>query len=253
MVGASPDTVWGVGLCPGDTTGADCGSCLALAPEVAFNKCRGVKDVTVFYDRCTLRYSFRDFLTNPDNGRCRTGGSVTTPSPLTSNAAWFEALVVRLVGALSDWAAFNTTARYAVGVMSSDQVGFPATDKAVVHRIMGLVQCTPDQAPGACRRCLQALIDEMPAVFNATVGGRFLAVWCYLRFEVHEFYDSSPMLNLVAPPWSPPPSPASADQTGGRGCPSDQFHIPPLEKWTDTEHTKKTMTMMHRFCLICQR
>nr|TKV92123.1 hypothetical protein SEVIR_9G142950v2 [Setaria viridis] len=137
--------------------------------------------------------------------------------------------------------------------MSSDQVGFPATDKAVVHRIMGLVQCTPDQAPGACRRCLQALIDEMPAVFNATVGGRFLAVWCYLRFEVHEFYDSSPMLNLVAPPWSPPPSPASADQTGGRGCPSDEFHIPPLEKWTDTEHTKKTMTMMHRFCLICQR
>jgi hypothetical protein len=212
VVGASSDTVWGVGLCRGDTTGSNCGSCLALAPEVAFNKCQGVKDATLFYDQCILRYSFRDFLTNPDNGQVQDRG--VSDNTVTSNAAWFDALVVRLVGNLSDWAALNTTARYAVGVMRSDQVGFPATDKSVVHRIMGLVQCTPDQAPAVCRRCLQALIDEMSAVFNGTVGGRILAVWCSLRFEAHEFYDSSPMLNLVAPPWSPPPSPASADHTG---------------------------------------
>ncbi|CAN6298316.1 unnamed protein product [Urochloa humidicola] len=211
-VGASPDTVWGLGLCRGDTVGVDCGSCLALAPDVAFTTCRGVKDVTVFYDRCVLRYSFRDFLTSPDNGEVQDRG--VSDNTVTSNAGWFDTLVVRLVAALSDWAAFNTTARYAVGAMSSEQVGFPATDKAVVHTIFGLVQCTPDQAPAACRRCLQALVDEMPAVFNGTVGGRILAVWCYLRFEAHEFYDTSPMLNLVAPP---PPSPASADQTGGDG------------------------------------
>ncbi|CAN6287285.1 unnamed protein product [Urochloa humidicola] len=210
IVGASPDTVWGLGLCRGDTVGADCGSCLALAPEIAFNKCQGVKDVAVFYDRCVLRYSFRDFLTSPDNGQVQDRG--ISDVTVTGNAAWFNALVVRLVAALGDRAAFNTTARYAVGVMSSEQTGFPATDKSVVHRIVGLVQCTPDQSPAACRRCLQALVDEMPAVFNGTVGGRILAVWCYLRFETHEFFDTSPMLNLVAPP---PPSPASADQAGG--------------------------------------
>ncbi|CAN6317322.1 unnamed protein product [Urochloa humidicola] len=214
-VGASPDTVWGLGLCRGDTVGADCGSCLALAPDVAFTKCRGVKDVTVFYDRCVLRYSFRDFLTSPDNGEVQ--NKAFSADNVTSNAGWYDALVVRLVAALSDWAAFNTTARYAVGAMNSEQLGFPATDKAVVHTIFGLVQCTPDQSPVACRRCLQALADEMPVVFNGTVGGRILAVWCYLRFEAHEFYDTSPMLNLVAPPWSPPPpSPASADRTGGK-------------------------------------
>uniref|UniRef100_M8CET3 Uncharacterized protein n=1 Tax=Aegilops tauschii TaxID=37682 RepID=M8CET3_AEGTA len=111
----------------------------------------------------------------------------------------FDALVASLVGALSDWAAFNTTTRYASGVMVSDQ-GFPTTpSKDLVHRINGLVQCTPDQAPGRCRECLQGLIDEMPAVFNGSVGGRILAVWCNLRFEVHEFYDGSPMLKLTAP------------------------------------------------------
>ncbi|OEL34383.1 putative cysteine-rich receptor-like protein kinase 9, partial [Dichanthelium oligosanthes] len=209
VLGASPDTVWGLGLCRGDTSGADCGSCLALAPEVAFGRCQGVKDVTVFYDRCILRYSFRDFLTSPDNRQVQFRG--ISSDNVTSNAGWYDVLVVRLVSALSDWAAFNTTPRYAVGVMNSDQ-GFPASNKDVLHRIIGLVQCTPDQAPAECRRCLKTLIDEMPTVFNGTVGGRLLAVWCHLRFEVHEFYDDSPMLNLVAPQFMPPPPPASTDQ-----------------------------------------
>ncbi|CAL4943607.1 unnamed protein product [Urochloa decumbens] len=212
VVGASLDTVWGLGLCRGDTVGADCAFCLALAPGVAFNKCQGVKDVSVFYDRCVLRYSFRDFLTSPDNGQVQDRG--ISDVTVLGNASWFDALVARLVGTLADWAAFNTTARYAVGTMSSEPAGFPATDKSVVHTIYGLVQCTPDQSPAACRRCLQALVDEIPAVFNGTVGGRILAVWCYLRFETHEFFDTTPMLNLVAPP---PPSPASADQAGGDG------------------------------------
>jgi len=209
VLGAIPDMVWGLGICRGDTYGADCGSCLALAPEVAFGRCQGVKDVTVFYDRCTLRYSFRDFLTNPDNRQVQDTGSSNTN--VTSNTGWFNALVVSLIDQLSEWAAFNTTSRYAVGVMNSDQ-GFPATNKAVVHRIMGLVQCTPDQSPGACRQCLQALIDEMPTVFNGTVGGRIFAVWCYLRFEVHNFYDGIPMLNLAA---SPPPPPAPTEHQIG--------------------------------------
>ncbi|RLN39807.1 hypothetical protein C2845_PM01G32970 [Panicum miliaceum] len=212
VLGASPDMVWGLGICRGDTYDADCGSSLALAPEVAFGRCQGVKDVTVFYDRCTLRYSFGDFLTNPDNRQVQDTG--TSGDNVTSNAGWFDALVVSLIGQLSDWAAFNATSRYAVGVMNSDQ-GFPATDKGVVHKIMGLVQCTPDQSPGDCRQCLRALIDEMPTVFNGTVGGRIFTVWCYLRFEVHEFYDGSPMLNLAATQFMPPPPPAPTDHQIG--------------------------------------
>jgi hypothetical protein len=100
--------------------------------------------------------------------------------------------------------------------MVSDQ-GFTTASKDVVRRITGLVQCTPDQAPGPCRQCLEALVDEMPAAFNGSVGGHILRVWCNLRFEVFEFYDDSPMLQLVAPPPAPPPSsspPESRGQTG---------------------------------------
>ncbi|KAM3346018.1 hypothetical protein ACQJBY_020503 [Aegilops geniculata] len=215
VVGASPDMVWGLGLCRGDTTnGTDCASsCLDLAPEVAFGRCMGVKDVSIFYDRCTVRYSFRDFLTSPDNRQVQVWGA-SDDSVAPRDTGRFDALVASLVGALSDWAAFNTTTRYASGVMVSDQ-GFPTTpSKDLVHRINGLVQCTPDQAPGRCRECLQGLIDEMPAVFNGSVGGRILAVWCNLRFEVHEFYDGSPMLKLTAPEPTPPPSPVrSTHQT----------------------------------------
>jgi len=52
----------------------------------------------------------------------------------------------------------------------------------------------------------------MPTVFNGTVGGRIFAVWCYLRFEVHDFYDGIPMLNLAA---SPPPPPAPTEHQIG--------------------------------------
>ncbi|KAK1593738.1 hypothetical protein QYE76_065931 [Lolium multiflorum] len=220
VVGASPNTVWGLGLCRGDTNGTDCASCLALAPDIAFGQgdyCMGVKEVSIFYDRCLVHYSFRDFLTSPDNRlvEARDG----SPDNVTRDAGRFDALVVSLVGALSDWAAFNTTTRYAVGTMVSDQ-GFTTASKDVVRRITGLVQCTPDQAPGPCRQCLQALVDEMPAAFNGSVGGHILRVWCNLRFEVFEFYDDSPMLQLVAPPPAPPPSsspPESRGQTGGNG------------------------------------
>uniref|UniRef100_A0ACD5WU53 Uncharacterized protein n=1 Tax=Avena sativa TaxID=4498 RepID=A0ACD5WU53_AVESA len=217
-VGASPDKVWGLGLCRGDTNGTDCESCLALVPDIAFGQgdyCMGVKEVSVFYDRCLVHYSFRDFLTSPDNRIVELRGA--GDDNVTRDAGRFDALVVSLVGALSDWAAFNTTTRYAVGTMVSDD-GFATANGAVVHRINGLVQCTPDQAPGKCRDCLQALIDEMPEAFNGSTGGHILRVWCNFRFEVFEFYDGSPMLQLVAPRPAPPPSSTvPTDQTGGNG------------------------------------
>uniref|UniRef100_A0A453DRV4 Gnk2-homologous domain-containing protein n=1 Tax=Aegilops tauschii subsp. strangulata TaxID=200361 RepID=A0A453DRV4_AEGTS len=110
VVGASPDMVWGLGLCRGDTTnGTECASsCLDLAPEVAFGRCMGVKDVSIFYDRCTVRYSFRDFLTSPDNRQVQVWGA-SDDSVAPRDTGRFDALVASLVGALSDWAAFNTT------------------------------------------------------------------------------------------------------------------------------------------------
>jgi hypothetical protein len=217
VVGASPNTVWSLRLCRGDVTnGTECASCLALAPDVAFDKlkCMGIKDVSIFYDRCIIRYSFRDFLTSPDNRQVESPG-FSPDAVVPRDAGRFDALVVSLVNALADRAAFNTTSRYAVGVMVSDE-GFPTnTSNDVVHTIYGLVQCTPDQAPGPCRECLEGLIDDMPAVFNGSVGGHIFAIWCNLRFEKDKFYGGGPMLRLVAPQPTPPPPPLLSITTDG--------------------------------------
>ncbi|XP_040378033.1 putative receptor-like protein kinase At4g00960 isoform X2 [Oryza brachyantha] len=218
--GGGRDTAWGVALCRGDTNGTACASCLSLSTGVAFGQCLGARDVSAFYDRCLLRFSDEDFLSVPDNTQVQlSGSSKDSVTGGSREVERFGSLVAYLLGALSDLAAFNTTSRYAVGVVSSDE-GFLATTKEVVHGINGMVQCTPEQASAACRGCLQGLMYGLAAAAssNGSIGGQINAVWCRLRYEVGQFYDGSPMLRLAAPP--PTPSPSSTDKgngTKGRG------------------------------------
>ncbi|XP_039781079.1 putative receptor-like protein kinase At4g00960 [Panicum virgatum] len=213
--GRGPDQVWGLALCRGDVNGTSCASCLALAlaPGVALDNCRGVRDVSVYYDRCLLRYSSEDFLASPDDPGTPMQYSPNRDVNITGDPAGrFVGPAADLVGALSGWAARNSTARYAAGVMSSAQ-GFTTTDFAVVRNIYGLVQCTPDHSPEACLGCLGRLRDQMPALFNGTSGAQVNLVWCNLRYEVFPFYDSSPVARLVAPP-APPAGGASSRNDG---------------------------------------
>jgi hypothetical protein len=212
-LGRGPDQTWGLALCRGDVNGSACASCLALAPDVAFGKCRGVKDASIYYDRCLLRYSDTDFLATPDDAAASVQYGANLQVNVTADPGRFAGLAADLVGALSAWAAWNSTARYAAGVVTSAQ-GFTTTDHSLVHDIYGLVQCTPNQAPEACLACLGRLRDEIPDVFNGSTGGQFNAVWCNLRFEVFLFYDSSPVVKLVAPPVTPAPLGAAVHGDG---------------------------------------
>ncbi|CAN6298314.1 unnamed protein product [Urochloa humidicola] len=224
-LGRSPDQTWGLALCRGDlNNGTACASCLALAPDVAFgsNYCRGVRDVAVYYDRCLLRFSDKDFLaTGPDDPAAPVQYSPNPDVNVTSDPGRFVGLAADLVSALSAWAARNSTARYAAGVVTTSAgEGFTTTGDDLVRNIYGLVQCTPDQSPESCLGCLGTFRDAMPAVFKGTAGGQINAVWCNLRFEIFLFYDSSPVVKLVAPPPAPPPSfhnDASAKRTRGAG------------------------------------
>ncbi|XP_066161092.1 cysteine-rich receptor-like protein kinase 6 [Oryza sativa Japonica Group] len=199
--GRGTDTeAWGLALCRGDTDRVGCASCLAAVPAVAFNECRGDMDVTVFYDRCLARFSYVDFTARPDNTEVLIGSP--SADRITADAGHFDALVADLAGALADWAAYNSTLRYAAGVMTSGD-GFMSTTEDMVHNIYGVVQCTPDQAAAACRACLEALRVDMPKVFAGKMGGRFNAVWCNLRYETFVFFDGDPSVKLVAPPVVP--------------------------------------------------
>ncbi|EAZ15661.1 hypothetical protein OsJ_31074 [Oryza sativa Japonica Group] len=139
--------------------------------------------------------------------------------PRHVDAGRFDALVARLAGALADWAAYNSTRRYAAGLMASGD-GFTSTTEDMVHNIHGVVQCTPDQAAAACRACLETLRVDMPKVFAGRIGGRFDAVWCNLRYETFLFYDGDPTVRLAASP-----SPGSSSSP----LPSPSPSLPPLE------------------------
>ena len=212
-LGHAPDQTWGLALCRGDVNGSGCASCLALAPDIAFGDCRGVRDVSIYYDRCLLRYSDTDFLASPGDAAELVQYGTNLQVNVAADPGRFVGLAADLVAALSAWAARNSTARYAAGVVTSAK-GFTTTDSNLVHNIYGLVQCTPNLAPEACLACLGRLKDEMPAVFNGSTGGQFNEVWCNLRFEVFLFYDSSPVVKLVAPPLTPAPPGAAVHDDG---------------------------------------
>uniref|UniRef100_A0A0E0IQL1 Uncharacterized protein n=1 Tax=Oryza nivara TaxID=4536 RepID=A0A0E0IQL1_ORYNI len=227
------DAVWGLALCRGDTNRAGCASCLAAVPAVAFGECRGDRDVAVFYDRCLARFSYADFTARPDNTEVLIGSP--SENRVTVDAGRFDALVARLAGALADWAAYNSTRRYAAGVMASGD-GFTSTTEDMVHNIYGVVQCTPDQAAAACRACLEALRVDMPKVFAGRIGGRFDAVWCNLRYETFLFYDGDPTVRLAASPlpWPSPgssssPLPSPSPGSSSSPLPSPSPSLPPLE------------------------
>ncbi|KAJ1294240.1 hypothetical protein BS78_01G130700 [Paspalum vaginatum] len=212
-VGAASDQTWGLALCRGDINGTSCASCLTLVPGVGFgDDCRGVKDVTVYCDSCLLRYSDKDFLASPGDPTAVAMYSPSLAVNVTVDPGRYVELAADLVGALSAWAAQNSTARYAAGLVTSAQ-GFTTTEYELVHSIYGLVQCAPDLAPEACQGCLGGLKDTMPDVFNGTAGGQVNGVWCNLRYERFLFYDSSPVVKLVAPP--PPPPPGAAVPNDG--------------------------------------
>ncbi|TVU04246.1 hypothetical protein EJB05_50193, partial [Eragrostis curvula] len=215
-LGTAPDQTWGLALCRGDMDGSSCESCLALAPDFAFGNCRGVRDVSIFYDRCLLRYSDKNFLANPGDAGAPVRFGINKMVNITVDAGRFLGLAANLVDALTGWAAQNSPSRFAAGVVTSVE-GFPTSQSDLVHTIYGLVQCTPDQAPAACRECLDRLRAQMPAIFTGTAGGQVDAVWCNLRFEIYNFYDSSPVVNLNVQP-APPPAPplAPADRNGNR-------------------------------------
>ncbi|GJM96133.1 hypothetical protein PR202_ga12945 [Eleusine coracana subsp. coracana] len=194
---ATSDQVWGLALCRGDISGSTCASCLKVAPVYAFGNgtvdyCRGVKDVSIYLDSCLLRFSGKDFLASPEevaNQVLYSRSDVT----VTVNPGRFMELTADLIGKLSDYAAANNSAlRYAAGVMTSSDGFKTASSHQNVRDIFGLVQCTPDQAPEACNRCLDRLRGDMLAELNGTAGGQVHAVWCNLRFEIFHFYESTP-------------------------------------------------------------
>jgi hypothetical protein len=185
--GAGPGTAYGLALCRGDFTGGRCASCLEAGFRYAEQNCLSSSDVAVYYDQCQLRFSDQDFLAGGGNAPESAATNMNNVSD--GNAAAFDALVTRLVGAVSD-AASKASRRYATG-----RAGFPPQKM----NIYALAQCTPDLTPPQCRGCLAGLIREMPTWFPGRIGGRILGVRCNMRYEDTVFMATSGDMVTLTP------------------------------------------------------
>ncbi|TKW15025.1 hypothetical protein SEVIR_5G204300v4 [Setaria viridis] len=202
VVGAVPEQVWAMALCRGDANATACGSCLAQAFRDVQNDCPYNKDATIYYDPCTLHYSDVHTLAGDDDtGPITDAYGVTNNGNVTSDQPRFNALLAALLNATADYAAFNSTRRFATGQADFFDKNFP--------KVYSLAQCPPDQPPALCRKCLAGIIaDGLPRFLNS-IGGRVLWVNCTYRFETAPFYSGPAMVRLPSPgAGAPAPGPA---------------------------------------------
>ncbi|KAM0884808.1 hypothetical protein ACQ4PT_030746 [Festuca glaucescens] len=142
VVGSAPDQVSALALCRGDANATACSSCLATAFQDVQNMCAYDKDAAIYYDPCALYYSSNvSFLSSVDSVASTT--SRVNNQNVTSDHARFNRQVAALVNATADYAAYNSTRRYAAGEADLGAGEFP--------RVYSWAQCTPDLTPAQCR------------------------------------------------------------------------------------------------------
>ncbi|KAG8080247.1 hypothetical protein GUJ93_ZPchr0007g5349 [Zizania palustris] len=185
-----------------------------MGPRAAAYPCRTYRTCApttrtppAYYDPCLLYYSNVHFLSSVDNAASTSRINLQN---VTSDPGRFNSMVAALVNATADYAARNSTRRYASGEAVLDQESeFP--------KLYSWAQCTPDLTPAQCGDCLAGIIAKLPRLFTDRIGGRVLGVRCSYRYEINRFLDGPVMVRLTAPPIprAPPPADAAA-AAGGR-------------------------------------
>ncbi|KAJ1291264.1 hypothetical protein BS78_02G303600 [Paspalum vaginatum] len=218
VVGSIPEQLWALGLCRGDVDAATCFSCLTQAFPDVRGDCSNDKDATIYYDYCMLHYSDVHTLPDDDTGlETDDVYFVANSQNVTSDPAEFVSLLAALVNATADYAANNSTRRFATG--EADTPFDP-----VYPKLYTLAQCRPDWTPAQCRKCLDGLVSQSLAGFQNSIGARVLAVDCTYRYEGAPFYNGTATVRLASPsPGAPQPAgqpmvgtPTAAGKGSGR-------------------------------------
>ncbi|KAG8080252.1 hypothetical protein GUJ93_ZPchr0007g5842 [Zizania palustris] len=200
-VGSVPDQVSALALCRGDANASLCLICLNQAFRDLPNACAYSKDATVFYESCQLSYSNASIFPVVVSGKIKEYmfGSYTN---VTKEPARFNRVVAALVNATANYAAYNSTRRYASGEADFNQE-YP--------KVYSWAQCTPDLTPARCRGCLTQIIADSIGLFESRIWAGTLAVRCSFRYSTLPFLNGSMQVQLLGPParsGSPAPAPA---------------------------------------------
>ncbi|URE27543.1 Cysteine-rich receptor-like protein kinase [Musa troglodytarum] len=184
-VGRVPNQVQGLVLCRGDTNATTCGSCLSNGAVEIRQICAYDRDAVVWYDECLLRFSNLQFLSTSDNDPT---AALENVNQVNDDPDRFNKVVTELLDSTADWAAYNSTKRYATGQAFNVTPAFPT--------IYALAQCTPDMSASDCRNCLEGVSQGLPM---ARMGARNQGVRCNLRYESSLFFQGNPIIRLISP------------------------------------------------------
>ncbi|KAH7838698.1 hypothetical protein Vadar_030025 [Vaccinium darrowii] len=84
--GEEPDKVYGLFLCRGDVSAADCQKCINVASQAILKACPFKKEAIIWYDPCMIRYSNRSFFSTVETqpAECLLNAqNVTEPAKFT--------------------------------------------------------------------------------------------------------------------------------------------------------------------------
>ncbi|GJN11509.1 hypothetical protein PR202_ga29707 [Eleusine coracana subsp. coracana] len=215
--GTVPEQVWAMALCRSDINATECRTCITQAFVDAQTSCVFFRDATIYYNPCMLHYSDVHILPDDDTGPTTDFHPIINHGNVTSDPERFNEILTALVNATADYAAFNSTKRFATGEADFNQE-FP--------KVYTVAQCPPDQPPERCRKCLAGIIRDTLPAFLGHIGGRVLWVNCTYRFETASFYNGQPIVRLASPSsGAPAPAPAVEEPatSGGGGR---KYHVP---------------------------
>eukprot|EP00253_Pinus_taeda_P017388 PITA_17388 len=174
--GQSPDQVYGLLQCRGDTTIEQCYNCSQQANTTLRQDCENSTGGLIWLDYCFLRYenySFIGQLDTVDAWYAYNLNNVSSPDV-------FMTALGNLFTNLSAQAA-SSSHLYASGNVTD----------SLSRKIYGLVQCWRDISSDDCTTCLSNTINYIFTVYTGRQGARGLIGSCIVHYEIYPFFNST--------------------------------------------------------------
>eukprot|EP00253_Pinus_taeda_P027994 PITA_27994 len=202
MYGQSPDQVYGLLQCTGDTTVERCYNCSLQASASLGKFCGNASGGLIWLGDCFLRYENYSFIGQLDTGD---GWYLYNVNNVSSPDAFMTALG-NLFTKLSGQAA-SSSKFFASGTITD----------SLSRKIYGLVQCWRDISSDDCTTCLSNTINYIFTVYTGRQGARGLIGSCMVRYETYPFFNSSGL------PPPPAKAPASTEAIAEANAPLKQI------------------------------
>ncbi|KAJ1376861.1 Gnk2-homologous domain, partial [Sesbania bispinosa] len=171
----SGDAVYGLYDCRGDVVGYFCQFCVSTATREVLQRCPNRVSVIIWYDFCVLRYSNENFFgkvsTDPSWNIVGTK-NISSRIEIQKGEDFMRSMITKVT---------NETKQ----LFYMDGFNLSSTE-----RRYGLAQCTRDLTNEECRKCLEAMLAQVPKCCEQKIGWLAGSASCLIKYDDYMFYLS---------------------------------------------------------------